>query len=185
LFTLPLTKARKDELVEEYVALIEQSKALIFTEYRGLSNAELTRLRRQVHDANGIYRVAKLTLLRKALERTGYQAPDILSGTPLGVSFCLEEVPAVAKTLADFAADSEFMKLHSGLMGAEVLNATQIKALADLPPLDVLRAQILGLLDAPAANLVGVIQAGVAQVVNVLNAYIEQGEGNEAAMAAS
>ena len=181
---MPLTRERKENLVAEYTDLLKNSKAIILTEYRGLNNAEMSRLRNAVLDAGGVYRVAKLTLLKLALQEAGYPIPEGLSGAPLAVGFCLEEIPAVAKALTTFAQDSEAMAVRGGLMGGSYLTAAQIARIGDLPPLDTIRAQLLGLLDAPAANLVGIIQAGVAQVVNVLNAYIEQGQGDEATAAA-
>jgi large subunit ribosomal protein L10 len=174
---LPLTKERKQDLVAEYGDMINRSKAIIFTEYRGLSNKEMTQVRRDVRDANGAYRVAKLSLLKLALEEIGYPVPEYLSGLPLAVGFCFDEIPAVAKALTGFAQESELLEIRGGLMGQKILTQKQIRALADLPPLDVVRSQLLGLFDAPAAHLIGVAQAGLAQLVGVFNAYASQGEG--------
>ena len=173
---MPLSKVRKEELIDDYLELLENSKAIIFTEYRGLTNTQLTKLRRAVRDAQGQYRVAKLTLLKRAMEEKGYAIPDELAGVPFAVGFCIEEVPSVAKALTEFAKENDAFVVRGGMMENSYLTEKQVKALAELPPLDVVRAQLLGLLDTPAANLVGVIQAGVAQVVNVLHAYVEQGE---------
>ncbi len=178
---MPLTRERKEDLVAEYVELLNNSRAVIFTEYRGLTNKELNKLRNAVRDANGVYHVTKLSLFKLALEETGYPVPEMLSGAPLAVGFCLEEIPAVAKALTEFADDAEELVLRGGLMGDTALTAQQLEALAELPPLETLRAQLVGLLDAPAASLVGVLQAGVAQVINVVNAYAESGEAAEAA----
>lgn len=176
---MALKKERKEELVAFYTDLINQSKAVIFTEYRGLSNRNLTDLRGKVREAGGMIHVAKLTLFKLALEATGNPIPEMLSGAPLAVGFCIEEIPAVAKALTEFSDSHELFVVRGGLTNGATMDAKQIKALADLPPFDVMRAQLLGLLDAPASNLVGVVQASVAQVVNVLNAYVEK--GNEAA----
>lgn len=174
---MPLSKERKEDLVAEYIDMLERSKAVIFTEYRGLTNKEMTQIRHKVRESEGRFRVTKLSLLKLAMEQAGYPIPENLSGEPLAIGFCFEEVSGVAKALTDFAEDSELMEIRSGIMNAEFISAGQIEALANLPPLDVIQAQILGLLDAPASNLVGVLQSGVAQVINVLNAYVEQGEG--------
>lgn len=179
---MPLTRERKENLVAEYADLLQNSRAVIFTGYRGLANKDLTQLRRNVTDARGVYRVAKLTLLQIALEGAGYPVPEqLLSGEPVAVGFCLEEIPSVAKAITEFADEHELVEIFGGLMPERELSAAEIKVLAKLPPLDTLRAQIIGMLDAPAANLVGVLQAGVAQVINVINAYAESGEGAEAA----
>jgi large subunit ribosomal protein L10 len=179
---LPLTRERKEDLVAEYTDLLQNSRAVIFSGYRGLTNQDMNQLRRNVTDARGIYRVAKLTLLQIALERAGYPVPEqLLSGEPVAVGFCLEEIPSVAKAITEFADEHEMVEIYGGVMPEREITAAEIETLADLPPLDVLRAQIVGMLDAPAANLVGVLQAGVAQVINVVNAYAESGEGAGAA----
>lgn len=174
---MALTKERKNELVAEYTELLEQSKGVIFTEYRGLSNKELTKLRRAVSESNGSYLVTKLTLLRIALDQAGYPVPDDLIGAPFAVGFCLDEVPGVAKAFTEFADENELLVLRGGVVGGQWVDSAQVEALADLPPLDVLRAQILGLLDAPASNIVGVLQSGISGVVNVLDAYAGEAEG--------
>ena len=173
---MPLLKDRKEELVAEYTEMLKQSRAIILTEYRGLNNKEMMQVRRAVREAGGVYRVAKLTLLRRALEASGYTVPDELSGMPVALGFCLDEIPGVAKALADYAKDSDFLFIRGGLIEDRFLSEKEIDALANLPSLEVIQAQLLGLLEAPASNLVGVLQSGVAQVINVLNAYAEQGE---------
>jgi large subunit ribosomal protein L10 len=168
---LAISKQRKEELVAQYVDLIQRSKALIVTEYRGMADLELKKVRRAVREANGIYRITKATLLRRALEAAGQTVPEGLSGVPIAIGFCFDNVPGVAKALLGIAKESELFILHGGLMDGQYISADGIKAVAELPPIEVLRAQILGLFDAPAANLVGVLQAGVGQVVNVIDAY--------------
>jgi large subunit ribosomal protein L10 len=173
---LALSRERKEELVAEYSEMIQQSQAMILTEYRGLTDKELKNVRRVVREADGAYHVTKVTLLKLALQANGYALPESLEGAPVAIGFCYKDIPSVAKALKDYARTADLMVIRGGLMGDRFLSEEEVKAIADLPPLDVLRAQFLGLLDAPAANLVGVIQAGVAQVVNVLHAYTEQGE---------
>jgi large subunit ribosomal protein L10 len=104
---------------------------------------------------------------------------DAVTG-PVGIGFSDHNVTGVAKAMVDFAKDNELLKIKGGIMGDRVLDEAAIKALADLPSLDVLRAQILGLINAPASQLVGVMAGGVRQLVNVINAYSET-EGEAAA----
>jgi len=182
---LPITRKRKEELVDGYLDLLRESKGIILTEYRGLSNQQLTKLRRKIREVNGAYHVTKMTLLRKALEENGYTVPDDMGGAPVGVGFALDEMPALAKALRDFAKSEELFSLRGGVMDGQIMTPAQVEAIADLPSIDELRAQILGLLDSPAANLVGVIQAGTSQLVNVIHALVEdRGEAGDAAAAA-
>lgn len=173
---MALSRERKQELVAEYSDMIQNSQAMILTEYRGLTDKELKAVRRAVREADGAYRVTKVTLLKLALQANGYSLPEDLEGAPVAIGFCYKDIPSVAKALTGYAKDGELMIIRGGLMGDRFLTGEEVKAISELPPLEVLRAQFLGLLDAPAANLVGVIQAGVTQVVNVLHAYAEQGE---------
>lgn len=179
---MPLTRERKEKLVDEYVDLLNQSRAIVFTEYRGMTNKQMNQVRRAVRDANGVFIVTKLTLFKLAMEQAGYDIPEkVMDGYPLAIGFALEEVPGVAKALTDFIDEAEIMTLHGGMLSGELMDAQQMEKIADLPSLDDLRSQLIGLLDAPASQLVGVLNAGVAQVINVINAYAEQGEGGDAA----
>jgi len=90
------------------------------------------------------------------------------------MGFAFNDVAAVAKAIADFVKDSEFVKMKGGVMGGKLLSAKQVESLAALPPLPVVRAQLLGLINAPATRLTGVIAGGVRQVVNVVKAYSEK-----------
>jgi len=174
---LAISKERKEELVAQYADMLNRSQGLILTEFRGITDKDLKTVRKAVREANGAYRITKTRLLIRALQDAGYPVPDELRGMPLAVGFCYGDVPAVAKALTDLTKNSDVLSIRGGLMGQTFVDAEGVKAIADLPPLDVLRAQLLGLLDAPAANLVGVVQAGVAQVINVINAYAEKEQG--------
>jgi large subunit ribosomal protein L10 len=172
---LAISKERKEELVAEYADLLQRSQALIFTEFRGLNNAEMSRLRGQIREANGVYRVTKLTLLRLAMEEAGLPTPEEMFDGPVALGFCLEDVPPVAKALVDYAEDTDFLIIKGGLLGDRLLTEGQIDSLANLPPLEEVRAQILGLFSMQAANLVGVLASSVRQMVDVINAYVESG----------
>jgi large subunit ribosomal protein L10 len=170
---LAISKERKQELLAWYDEAIENSRALILTEYRGLSNTELSKVRSSVRDANGSYNIVKLTLFKIALEKAGLPVPKEIEG-PVAVGFCYQEVPSVAKVFRDFSKDQELLTIKGGIMGNRVLTTENVKSLADLPPLEIVRAQVLGILAGPARNLAGVVAGGVRQVVNVLNAYAEK-----------
>lgn len=174
---MAITKERKEELVAQYTELLEGSQAIIVTEYRGLTNQEMIRLRRKVHQANGAYHVAKVTLLRRAMEAVGLPFPeDAYRQGPIALGFCFDDVPTVAKALVETAEELDYLIVRGGLLGDKFLTVGEIQALAKLPPLEMVFAQILGLINAPAANLAGVVSAGTGQVVNVLHAYAQSGE---------
>lgn len=171
---MAISRAKKEELVSKYVEQLNDSKAIIITDYRGLTVPEVQALRARIREAEGSYAVVKNTLARRALEEAGLPVLDDLLTGPVGIGFCHQNVPAVAKAITSFAKDNETFGVMGGLMGDQLLDSDAIKTLAELPSLDVLRAQILGLLNAPASQLAGVVAGGVRQLVNVVNAYAEQ-----------
>jgi large subunit ribosomal protein L10 len=171
---LAITKERRAELVQIYSKLIQKSEALVLIEYKGLNMKSIDPLRRKVREASGELHVVKNTLVRLALKQAGYTVPDELFTQSTAIGFAFSDVPAVAKVLTASAKDSEFIKIKGALLGKQVLDPKQVKALAELPPMPVVRAQFLGLLSAPASRLTGVIASGVRQVVNVVKAYADK-----------
>ncbi len=171
---MAITKERKEELVKTYRELIQKSEGLILIEYRGLNMKGMGPLRTKVREASGELRVVKNKLARLALSQAGTTVPDDLFVQTTAIGFAFTDVPGVAKALTTFAKDSEFVKVKGGVLGRKVLNSKEVEALAELPPLPVVRAQLLGLLKTPASRLTGVVAGGVRQVVNVVKAYSEK-----------
>ena len=171
---MAITRKKKEELVQEYVDRLNESEAVIITDYRGLTVTQLQSLRAEIRKAEGSYAVVKNTLIQRALEETGLPVPaDMLFG-PVGISFCHKNVTGVAKAVTDFAKQNDTLAVKGGLMGTQVINGDAVTNLANLPSLEVLRAQLLGLINAPASRLAGVVAGSVRQVVNVVNAYAEK-----------
>ena len=168
---MAISRARKEELVAQYIDLIEHSKAVFLTEYSGLNVKEMEDLRAEVDKANGAYHVTKNTLLQHAFEKTEVPIPDDFLLGQLATGFALDEAPSLAKALVDFADKNDHLTIKGGFLGTRYITSAEIEALAKLPSLDQLRAQLLGLLNTPAQNIAGVVASGVRQVVNVLDAY--------------
>ena len=93
---------------------------------------------------------------------------------PTAVSLCFDEVPAVAKALRDAAKEHETLRIKGGVVGTSVLSGDQVSAIADLPPREVLLAQVLGTINAPASQIVGVIASSIRQILNVVQAYADK-----------
>jgi large subunit ribosomal protein L10 len=178
---LAISKARKDELVAQYGELIGQSKAIFMAEYTGMSVKGMEALRHKIREADGAFHVTKKTLLKYALEQADRPVPEELMDGQLAAGFALDQVPTLAKVLVDFAKSEDTLALKGGIYGNDILSYDQVKALAELPSLPELRAQILGLISTPAQNIVSVVASGVRQVVNVIDAYAKSEETAEAA----
>jgi large subunit ribosomal protein L10 len=171
-------------LIETYIELVNRSQGLILIEYRGIDMKAMDPLRRKVRDASGELHVVRNTLAKKVLTDLGRPAPEDLFSQTTAVAFAFADPPAVAKALTAAAKDSEFVKVKGALLGQSVLTAQEVEALADLPPMPALRAQLLGLISTPASRLAGVVASGVRQVVNVVKAYSEKEQNAEAPAAA-
>ncbi|RMG94690.1 MAG: 50S ribosomal protein L10 [Chloroflexi bacterium] len=178
---MAISKARKEELVAQYTELINQSEAIILTEFSAMPVKVMEDLRGEVRKADGAFYVTKNTLLRLALEKANRPLPEDLLSGQTATGFALNEPPTLAKAIVNFAKDHEQVKIKGGLLGDKVLTAEDVEALAKLPTLDELRAQIIGLINAPAQNIVSVVANGVRQVVNVIDAYAKSEESAEAA----
>lgn len=168
-----MDRAQKAELVATLNRTFTETGVVVVTRNLGLTVAQSTALRTKMREAGATYKVAKNKLARLAVEGTPYVSiGDMLTGpTALGTS---TDPVAPAKVIVEFAKTNEKLEIVGGAMGDTVLDADGIKALAQLPSLDELRAKILGLVVAPATKLATITQAPAAQIARVLSAYAEK-----------
>ena len=150
--------------------VFDNTALVVVTHYKGLSVAEMTDLRSQVREAGASFKVTKNRLVKIALEGTTYSSlADSFTG-PTAIAYSDDPV-AAAKAAVDFAKKNDKLVILGGALGEQMLEADGVKALADLPSLDDLRAKIIGLLNAPATKVAQVVQAPASQLARVLNAY--------------
>jgi large subunit ribosomal protein L10 len=180
---LAITREKKEDILNEYVEQLKDSEAIIITGYRGIKVSDIQQLRARIREADGSYAIVKNTLARRALMENGWPDLDEMLTGPVGIGFCHHNVPGVAKAITEFAKKNEQISVRGGVMGTRIINESAVKSLADLPSIEVLRAQLLGLINAPASRLVGVVAGGVRQLVNVVNAYAEKEQESAAAEA--
>jgi len=171
---LAISKERKRELVAMYGDLMERSEALILMDFQGLNVAQITKLRNEVREAKGMCYVTKNTLIKRAMEQAGISAPEEWFVGPTAISFCFEDVQAVAKAVTGFASESEILKIKGALLGDRPVSEAKVKTLASLPPEDILRGLMLGTLTSPLSGLVGVLNGVLAGLIGVLDARSEQ-----------
>jgi large subunit ribosomal protein L10 len=158
----------KIDAVDELRTRLRGVKAVLLTEYRGLTVQQLSDLRKQLRAVAAEYKVVKNRLARLAL------SPDLASvGThlkgPTGMIIAREDPVAVAKTLHTFARTNQALVIKAGYVEGQLLEPAGLKALADLPSREALRAQLVGLLQGPLAQLVGLLQAPQRELVYVLD----------------
>ncbi len=171
---MAINKAKKESMITDYAELIGKSQAVIFSQYGGLKMPELDKVRGQIRGAQAEFHITKNTLVKKALKDAGFDVPaEWLKGTT-AMSFCFKDPAAVAKAMADLTKEFDKLKVVGGVMSGRAMTKTQVEALASLPSLDTLRAQIIGTLTAPASNIVGVLNSAVGSVMYALQAKIDK-----------
>lgn len=171
---MAITREQKEQLVSEYKELLGRNKAIILTQYKGLTVPQMESLRAQVRETGGEYQVVKNTLVKMAFDDVGLPQPEGGLDGPTAIGATSEDLPALAKAIVDLSKDVEVFQVKAAIIDGEIYDKAEVIRLAELPPLPVLRAQLLGLLQTPAQNIAGVLAGSLRQVVNVLNAYSEQ-----------
>ncbi len=176
--------ARKRETVKDFQKLFNNSQVLIFTEYRGLTVADLTNLRRQLREKGVEYHIAKNTLTELAAKRAGMEHMSDMLGGPVAIAFVRDDIPGATKVLNDFVRTSKIMQIRGGLAGKTVLNAEQVSDLTKMLTREQYIAQVMGTMQAPVRNFVTVLSGTIRGFMNVMQARIdqlkEQGDTSEA-----
>jgi large subunit ribosomal protein L10 len=165
-----MDRAQKAEQVAALKQTFNETSVVVVTRNLGLTVAQSTALRNRMRDAGASFKVTKNTLTLIALEGTTY-APigDMLTGpTALATS---EDPVAAAKVAVDFAKTTDRFEIVGGAMGDTLLDVNGVKALAELPSLDELRATIIGLIQAPASKIARTINEPGAMLARVIGAY--------------
>jgi large subunit ribosomal protein L10 len=154
---------------------LQETQLVVVTHQLGLTVAEVTNLRGKMRAAGAGFKVTKNRLARIALKGTQFEGIDDLFTGPTAIAFSRDPV-AAAKVVADFAKSNDKLQIVGAGLGNQVLNAEGVKALATLPSLDHLRAQLIGLISTPATRIAGVLQAPGGQIARVLSAYAKKDE---------
>jgi large subunit ribosomal protein L10 len=164
----------KKTLVKEVNAVAGDSVTAVAAEYRGLSVAEMTELRKQARSAGVYMRVIKNTLARRAVVGTDFECmQDTLKG-PILLAFSKDDPGAAARVIKDFAKKHDALQAVSLAVGGSVLPASDLDRMADLPTLDQARAMLLGVFMAPMNQLVRTLAEPSAMLARTLNARGEQ-----------
>jgi len=174
---MQMARPEKVAAVEQIREELEASQAVFVTDYRGLKVSQMTELRRKLREVGTDYKVVKNTLTRRAAAEADVQALEPLLVGPTAVAFAKQDPVATAKTLSEFAKESRILEIRGGLLEGKLLAVEDVQALADLPPREVLLAQVVGGIQAPIAGFVSVLQGTLRSLVYALNAVREQKGG--------
>lgn len=170
---MAISKERKKDLVGKYKTLLENNSGMILTNYIGLSVKELEGLRRDIREVGGEFHVIKNTLADLAFKEAEITMPENALAGPTAIGFASEDIVNVAKAIVDLSKETEFLTIKGAIIDGVSYDGQQVRRLAELPPLPVVQAQLLGVLQAPASRIAGILAGSVRQVVNVVKAYSE------------
>jgi len=171
--------ARKSAIVENLIKELKRASITIITDYRGkesgLSVKDMRELRKKLREHNAIFRVVKNTLARQALKQTELTELSRFFVEPTAIALGFDDPAGMVKALLDFAKEHKTPTQDEGLpliksayLSGAILDAKKVRAIASLPPKNVLLAQVVGSIQAPIRNFVNVLNAPILNLVNVI-----------------
>ena len=167
-------RAEKVAVVDEVRTKLSAAEAAVVTEYRGLSVAAISELRRALREAGGDYKIYKNTLVRFAARDLGLEIDELLTG-PTAIAFVDGDAAAVAKALRDYAKANPNLVVKGGLLGSKVIDAASVNALAELPSREQLLSEIAGLFGAPMQQFASLLDAVPRSFAYALQALVDKG----------
>jgi len=173
---IDMLKSDKERIVSELAADLKGAETLIVADYRGLTNKQLEALRDDLLQHGARFRIVKNTLTRRAAEEAGADALLVMLEGPTAIAFIESggDPAAVAKALATKAKETNVLTLRGGILEGKTLSGEEVDRLATLPPLDVLRGQLVGVIVAPLTQLVALVNAPLRNLHGLIDARIKQ-----------
>ena len=171
-----MKKDDKERLVAELTERLRTTETLLVADYRGLTMPQIDELRTKLLEHGARFAVVKNTLTRRAAEAAGNDTLLALLEGPTAIAFLESggDPVAVAKALVDAARETRVLEVRGGLLEGRPVEPSEIESLAKLPPLDVLRGQVLGAITAPLTAIIGLFTAPLQDLYGLLDARIEQ-----------
>ena len=171
-----MKKEDKERVVADLTERLKNTETLLVADYRGLTMPQIDELRTRLLEHGARFAVVKNTLTRRAAEAAGSETLLALLEGPTAIAFLESDGDpvAVAKALVDAARDTRVLALRGGMLEGRPVEPSEIESLAKLPPLDILRAQVLGAVTAPLTAIVGLFTAPLQNLYGLIDARIEQ-----------
>ena len=171
-----MLKTDKEKIVAEVAEELRSADTLIVADYRGLTNKQLEALRDQLIPHGARFRIVKNTLTRRAAEEAGADALLVMLEGPTAIAFveASGDPAAVAKALATTAKETNVLTMRGGILEGKALSGEEVDRLATLPPLDVLRGQLVGAIVAPLTQLLALVSAPLRDLHGLVEARIKQ-----------
>ncbi|MFA6382936.1 MAG: 50S ribosomal protein L10 [Parcubacteria group bacterium] len=167
------TKLQKEEIVKDLTKKLKASKAVVFSDYKGLRVKDMTVLRRELREAGIDIKVLKKTLIDLALKDAGIEVDIKKLEGQIAIAISSGDEVAAAKIIAKAAKANENLKIVGGILGVKELSAEEVNVLAKLPSKEELLAKLVGTLNAPVSGFVNVMAGNLRGLVNVLKAVVD------------
>ena len=171
-----MQKSDKERVVTDLTEKLRQSETMIVADYRGLTMPQIDALRSKLIESGARFTVVKNTLTRRAAEAAGADALLALLEGPSAIAFVEADGDpvAVAKALADSARETRVLEIRGGVMSGRTISGSEVEELAKLPPVEVLRGQVIGAIIAPLNAIAGLVNAPLQNLYGLIDARIEQ-----------
>jgi large subunit ribosomal protein L10 len=171
-----MLRSDKEKVVAQLAAELQAAETLIVADYRGLTNKQLEALRDELIPHGARFRIVKNTLTRRAAEQAGAESLLVMLEGPTAIAFIESDgdPAAVAKALAATAKQTNVLTLRGGVLEGKPLSGAEVDQLATLPPVDVLRGQLVGAIVAPVTQLAALLAAPLQNLVGLVDARIKQ-----------
>lgn len=170
-----MDRTQKRDFVAGLAQVFAETSMVVVTRNQGLTVAEATDLRRRMRTAGATFRVVKNRLATRALAGTPFTGIESMLRGPTALAWAADPV-AVAKAAVDYSRSNEKLAVVGGSLGTQVLGPEGVRALAELPSLDQLRAGLVGMISTPATRIAGVVQAPAGQLARVFGAFARREE---------
>lgn len=168
-----ITREQKEEIVSNIAEKIKESKAIVFTDYRGLSVEEMTEIRKELREKGIVLKVMKQSLFKLAVKKAGADIEvEGLKDHPVAIAFGNDEVDP-AKTIHEFSKKHENLEMIGGALNGKTISMEELKSLALMPSREEMYAKVVGSLASPIRGIMGVLQGNLRGIVSVLNQYAE------------
>lgn len=170
---MAVTRKEKEAILADLEKQLDGAKSIVFADYRGTTVKKISQLRNNFRKENIYAKVAKITLIKRALEKHGVDVSGMDFKAPVAMAISKEDEVAPAKILSEFAKENKNVQILLGVMDNKVLSAKEVAALALLPGKQELRAKLVGTIAAPVSGFVNVLAGNLRSLVYVLSAIQE------------
>lgn len=177
---MPINKQQKEQMLQMLKEKMGSSQIVVMADYKGIDVQAMTKLRRKMRESGGELKVAKNTIIKIAARELGLEGADPYLEGPTALAFGMDDPVAPAKAMSEFIKEHKKLEIKAAILEGQIIDAAQVKALANLPSREVLLAKVLGGMQAPMYGFAGALQGLLRNLVYVLDAVREKKAGEAA-----